>query len=449
MKLASTPALTVSELTYKIKNQLEGHFPHLTIQGEISNAKLNSSGHFYFDLKDAEAKISCVMFRSKIGLSLKLPKEGDQVVLKAALSLYPPQGKYQLIVDSLEFQGVGALLLKLEELKNRLKMKGWFEKERKKALPPFPRRIGVVTSPTGSVICDIIHILSRRYKGFHLILNPVKVQGEGAASEIAQAIKQFNQHKLVDVIIVARGGGSLEDLWAFNEEVVATAIYQSSIPIISAVGHETDFTIADFVADLRAPTPSAAAEMVTSEKVAQLQFLQKMEKGTRQALLHNVTRYRTRLEGFRRHPLFKNPYLIVGNVMQKLDELTKKIDQKMKNQTQLHQQKLEGKRRLLLALKPSLKIEHVRKQLTHFSKRLNSGERALLLKKKEKIETLKLQFLSLDPKNVLKRGYSILFCQKNNSVIVSAETLSVGDEVTALLAEGKLELQITQAIPNS
>lgn len=416
--------LTVSQLTYQIKHQLEGRFSSLVIQGEISNAKLNSSGHFYFDLKDCEAKIACVMFRSRLSPLPRLPKEGDKIIVKAALSLYPPQGKYQLLVESVEFQGVGALLLKLEELKNKLRERGWFEPQRKKKLPKFPKTIGVVTSPTGSVICDIIHVLKRRYKGFHLLLNPVKVQGEGAAQEIAQAIHQFNQYNLVEVIIVARGGGSLEDLWPFNEEVVASAIFHSTIPIVSAIGHETDFTIADFVADLRAPTPSAAAEIVTAEKIAQLQFLQKMEKTVQNTLLHQIAKYRTRIEGFRRHPLIKTPYLLIGHLLQKLDE----------------------KKKVLQALQPKIKIAHVKEQLVHFRKRVDNQHLTLINQKKESLCSLKRQFLSLNPKNVIKRGYSILFCQKNNSVIVSTKAVMLDDEVSALVADGTLRLQIKEIL---
>ena len=262
--------LTVSQLTNAIKLSLESTFPMIYLQGEVTNFKLQSSGHLYFSLKDANAMIGAVMFKGEASALKIMPKAGDQVVVKGELSVYPPKGNYQLVVRELSYVGLGELLLKLEELKIKLHQMGWFKSSHKKPLPRFPKRIGVVTSPTGAVIQDILNVLTRRFSGFHLILYPVKVQGEGAAQEIAQAIEQFNKYQIVDVMIVGRGGGSLEDLWAFNEEIVASAIFHSQIPIISAVGHETDHCIADYVADVRAPTPSAAAEMCDCKKIISL-----------------------------------------------------------------------------------------------------------------------------------------------------------------------------------
>ena len=237
--------LSVTELTSAIKAVIEPSFQGIAVKGEISNFKLQSSGHLYFTLKDAGSQISAVLFKGNAACLNKMPKEGDQVVAKGEISLYAPRGQYQIIVRELQFLGLGDLLLKLQQLKEQLQMRGWFDPAHKKKLPKLPKRIGVVTSPTGAVIQDILQVLTRRFAGFHVILNPVKVQGEGAAQEIAQAISDFNRLKLADVLIVGRGGGSIEDLWAFNEEVVAKAIFESDIPIISAVGHETDFTIAD------------------------------------------------------------------------------------------------------------------------------------------------------------------------------------------------------------
>ena len=399
MSITSTNALTVSELTSAIKNQLESNFPKLIIQGEISNCKHHSTGHLYFDLKDAAAKIPAVMFRgSQSGLA-RLPKEGDQVTVKGALSVYPPHGKYQLIVREMDFLGVGELLLKLEALKKKLHGLGWFDQDKKQPLPKFPKRIGVVTSPTGAVIRDIIHVLRRRYAGFQLILNPVRVQGKEAPGEIAAAIEAFNQYDLADVLIVGRGGGSLEDLWAFNEEIVASAIFRSRIPIISAVGHESDVTIADFVADIRAPTPSAAAEIVSAEKAQHLQNLKKSGEALHAALVHLLNRYRERLMGYARHPLFTSPYTLLGNAMQRVDELKDKIDHLITKQLEQRRLLLEGKAQALVAL---------------------------------------------DPKRVLKRGYAILFSRKAESVIVSHQQLSPKDEVKALLSDGEVYLTVNE-----
>jgi exodeoxyribonuclease VII large subunit len=259
-------ALSVTELTSQIKQQLETGFSSIYVKGEISNIKLQASGHYYFTLKDAGSQISCVLFKGHTKALSRAPKEGDQVVVQGDISVYAPRGNYQLLVKTIEYVGIGTLLMQLHMLKEKLQAEGLFDKSRKKLLPRFPKIIGVITSPTGAVIQDILTVLERRSSGMHLILNPVKVQGEGSAEEIARAIDDCNRYAICDVLIVGRGGGSLEDLWAFNEEIVVRAIARSQIPIISAVGHETDVSLSDFVADVRAPTPSAAAEICTAEK---------------------------------------------------------------------------------------------------------------------------------------------------------------------------------------
>ena len=247
--------LSITELTQAIKKAIEPPFRNLYLKGEVSNFKRQSSGHLYFSLKDAESQISAVMFRGDAATLQVLPKNGDHVEIRGDLSVYPPRGSYQVVVRYLRPKGVGALLLKLDELKRKIHKKGWFGKEHKRPIPSLPRRIGIITSPTGAAIQDILHVLGRRFANVHVIINPVRVQGTDAAGEIVQAIEQCNRYQLADVLIVGRGGGSLEDLWSFNEESVAKAIYESEIPIIAAVGHETDHTIAEYVADVRAPTP--------------------------------------------------------------------------------------------------------------------------------------------------------------------------------------------------
>ncbi len=435
--------ITVSELTYAIKNQLESRFAHLTIQGEISNAKLHSSGHFYFDLKDAESKIGAVMFRPQCQLLKKIPKEGDQVIVKGSLSVYPPHGKYQLMVRSLEFVGLGALLLQLEALKKKLHQLGWFDKERKKALPPFPKTIGVVTSPTGAVIRDIITVLTRRSPGFHLILYPVRVQGPEAAGEIARAIADFNRHALADVLIVGRGGGSLEDLWPFNEESVAKAIFESRIPIISAVGHETDVTIADFVADVRAPTPSAAAEIVSAETAHFLAFLERAKKTIATTLSHQLKQLRSQLSGFKRHPLLATPYALLASPLQKLDEIKGKVDERMRSQLSRRRYLLAGRHKQQQALKPTAQLALCRSRLHHFDQRIEEKILYTVKMKQQKLKEVVQQFQALDPKNVLKRGYSILFAENEGSVIVSARKLAPHQKLRALLSDGEAHLEVT------
>lgn len=434
--------ITVSALTFAIKNQLESNFVGLTVQGEISNAKLHSSGHFYFDLKDSEAKISAVMFRPDSQQLRRPPKEGDQVIVKGSISVYPPHGKYQMIVRSLEYQGIGELLLKFEMLKKKLQALGWFDQERKKKLPQFPKTIGVVTSPTGAVIQDIIQVLKRRCYGFHLVLYPVRVQGEGAPFEIAQAISEFNRYQLADVLIIGRGGGSLEDLWAFNEAVVVKAIFESEIPTISAVGHETDVTLADFVADIRAPTPSAAAEIVSTETETQIAFLKKIEKSLAYCLQHQLKRYQRDLLSFKRHPLLASPYSVLAAPMQKLDDLKERLDEKIKNEIFKLRETLTGRSREVKALKPTAQLELFKTKLHQLEKRLNETSGATLNLKNQKLKEIKEKLVSLDPKNVLKRGYSILFAEKEGSVIVSAQTLIHGQKLRALLSDGEARLTV-------
>lgn len=489
------PVLSVSQLTQAIKLQLELSFPSVWLQGEISNAKIQSSGHFYFSIKDPQAQISAVMFRGNLAGVKTIPKDGDQVIVHGDINVYPPSGKYQIIVRELRPVGLGELLLKLEELKAKLLKKGWYDPKHKKPIPKFPKRIGVITSPTGAAIHDILNILKRRFSGFHLILNPVKVQGEGSAKEIAQAIMQFNQYKLADVLIVGRGGGSIEDLWAFNEEIVAEAIFHSEIPIISAVGHETDNCIADFVADLRAPTPSAAAEIVIAEQAHQLAHLDQTKRRLQHTVRHLLRQYRHQLEGMRRHALFASPYAtLLGSKAQRLDELRQNIDAAMHNLLSRKKLMLDSHRRHVDALKPTSQIQNLRHKLLHWEKsflnvigmRLHTGRRLLSQKNdrlnqawKAKFDSRRRQFKSVDkyeqlnrawirlfdlrqerlkkllhtlhainPKNLLTKGYCILFAEKDHSVITSVRKVFKNQEFRALLADGELLSIVKEVLPN-
>lgn len=436
MSLPST-VLTVSALTHLVKNLLESTFPSVEVQGEISNFKPNSSGHLYFDLKDAQAKIAVVMFKGAASSLTRMPKEGDKVTLKGSFAVYPPHGKYQLIAEKISFQGVGELLLKLEELKKRLQERGWFDKERKKPIPKFPTRIGIVTSPTGAVIRDIIHVLSRRLGNFHLILNPVRVQGEEAASEIAEAIRLFNLHGLADVLIVGRGGGSLEDLWSFNDEKVAQAIFTSTIPIISAVGHETDFTIADFVADMRAPTPSAAAEIVSAEKVACLEFLRKTARSCRYTIATEVKHHQERLRRFSSHPLLTSPFTLLAQRTQRLDEMQEALERVSQHQLREKKLLLDGKKRLLASLRPVAQLRLLSEKLKNYDAALNTASVSILRAYRTHLLQMQQKLQGVNPKNVLKRGYAILFARKTGSVIVSKEELTVGKQLRVQLADGE------------
>lgn len=430
------PILTVSELTDAIRQSLENTFQYVSLQGEVSNCKIQSSGHLYFSLKDENAQIAAVMFRLDASKLPKPLKDGDQVIVKGSLNVYPPSGKYQIIIRELQYTGLGELLLKLEELKVKLMKRGFFKKEFKKPLPKWPKTIGVVTSPTGAVIQDIVHVLTRRFSGFHLILNPVKVQGEGAALEIAKAIDEFNHHKLVDVIIVGRGGGSIEDLWAFNEEIVAESIFKSTIPIISAVGHETDHCIADYVADIRAPTPSAAAEMVIAERLQELKMLNQTEKTLQQLLLRHIKAYRDRLSVIMRSPKMQSPYLLLGPLMQNLDAIKTNLDRKALELLSRLKMLLAGKEKQKEALKPMNQILSLKQKMAYYEKDLQKTWNKVLEDKKNRFRQVKDLLKAVDPKNILSKGYSIIFSEKDNSIINSIHSINKNETVKLLLADG-------------
>lgn len=489
---SSCPVLTVSQLTQAIKLSLESTFPLICLQGEISNFKIQASGHLYFSLKDAHAQIAAIMFKGDANQLKMVPKGGDHVIVKGEINVYPSKGNYQLIIRELSYAGIGELLLKLEQLKIKLHQKGWFKTTRKKSLPRFPKCIGVVTSPTGAVIQDILNILSRRFSGFHLILNPVKVQGEGAAQEIAQAIRQFNQYNLVDVIIVGRGGGSLEDLWAFNEEIVAEALYHSHIPTISAVGHETDHCIADYVADVRAPTPSAAAEIVISDKNQQLDYLANLKRRLQQTSMHLVQKNRLHLNGLLRHPLLAYPKTFLEWRMQRLDDFRADLDQYMQQFIQIKKHRIEICAKQALALRPMVKIDHFKQKLaywerslsqsifnqlhrdkqtllqnsfnTHqqwkskhqyrqnlfnssrFLKRLDQLMGQQLTMDRDRLTHLSNMLQAIDPKRLLTKGYSILFSENEFSVINSVRQLKKNQQAKLQLSDGEAIITINELI---
>lgn len=458
--------LSVKALTSAIKNLLEGKFPSVQVKGEISNLKEQASGHIYFTLKDLEAQISAVLFRGN-AQNLKRPlKNGDQVVVQGAINVYLPRGNYQIVIRKLDYVGVGELLMELHALKAKLDQMGWFDPKRKKGLPRFPKTIGVVTSPTGSVIQDILNILSRRFSGFHLILNPVKVQGEGAASEIANAIEDFNRYRLADVLIVCRGGGSLEDLWAFNEEKVASAIYHSKIPVISAVGHETDFSISDFVADVRSPTPSAAAEIATAETAQQLKFLSESKTRVHRIVATLVQHHRKQLGNFGRHPVLSNPLSLLEPHLQRVDDLHSDLQLSIKRSLQEKQLQLLSLKKQTLSLKPGNRIVELRQKLTFLSSSLDRAmqqqiigrkklfdplslsskfhQRSLeqIREKKQRLLQLASHLKGIDPKNLLTKGYCILFQEKNDSVILSTSGLKINDAVRLKLHDGIAQLTV-------
>ncbi len=411
-----TTPFSVTEFTAAVQTLLEGRFASVSVRGEISNCKQQSSGHIYFSLKDAGAQVSAVLFRGSAANLRRLPKDGDQVIANGRVSLYAPRGQYQIIVQELQFLGMGELLLKLHQLKETLEKRGWFAPQRKKPLPKFPRRIGIVTSPTGAAIQDILNILTRRFAGINILIYPVKVQGDGSAQEIAQAIDELNRHQMADLLIVGRGGGSIEDLWAFNEEVVAQAIFNSTIPIISAVGHETDFTIADWVADVRAPTPSAAAELAIAEKANLLAFLTHASSTLRQRLAQQISYSAKRLEALRRHPLLGSPYALLSLPLQKLDDCREELDASMRRTLTQKRDLLAAAIRRRELLNPLISIRHRREQL----------------------QRIQAHLTTLHPYRPLEKGYALLFSEKEGSLILSSKDIPPALELSILLGDGKI-----------
>lgn len=436
---SNLPILTVTQLSHAIKLSLEDTFPVIYLQGEVSNGKLHTSGHFYFTLKDAQAQIGAIMFRMDAQKLAALPKEGSQVIVLGEINVYPAQGKYQIIVKEMRPVGLGELLLKLEELKIKLNKLGYFKKERKRPLPKMPRRIGVVTSPTGAAIQDMLNILTRRFSGFHLILNPVKVQGEGSAQEIAQAIRQFNQYHMVDVMIVGRGGGSIEDLWAFNEEIVAQAIFESEIPIISAVGHETDHCIADYVADLRAPTPSAAAEIVIGEKTQILHHLHQLQSRLLHTVRHHLRHQRQKLESLKRQPLFQSPYNILAEWFQRLDHLREDIDAALHHRLHRLSLQLEHFHKRLDSLKPSARIKQFHSRLRMLEKNNHAFIKRQISLFRERLAKMQQALKGIDPKNLLSKGYAIVLKEEDRSVVTSAKALYNQEKIALVFADGEAE----------
>jgi exodeoxyribonuclease VII large subunit len=432
---------SVSDLTRGIRQLLEDHFPFVWVEGEISNFRVPGSGHYYFVLKDAASQIRAVMFRTQQRLLRFRPEDGLHVLCQARVSVYEPRGEYQLLVDFMEPRGLGALQLAYEQLKNRLAAEGLFDEAHKKPLPFLPRRLGVVTSATGAAIRDIIQVVRRRYSNLEIYLYPVRVQGEGSAEEIAAGIKAFNEEFPVDVLIVGRGGGSWEDLWSFNEEVLVRAIYRSRIPVISAVGHEIDVTLADLVADVRAPTPSAAAELVAQHKesleaqVAEL--LRRLEKRLRQTL--NLAR--ERLESRERR--LRHPAARLADMRLRLDESSQRLEAALRRFINTRRQGLLRLRDNLLLLSPARKMAVLRASLRQGLANLDFLTRRLLERKRQHVERAVGRLETLSPLAVLARGYSITTSWPEGRVVRSVRQVQRDDRLRVRLHEGSVDCRVT------
>ena len=432
---------TVSQLTTRIRELLTAAFSSIWVEGEVSNFKEAQSGHLYFTLKDDSSQVKCVCFRNAaMRLKFRL-EDGLKARVRGSISVYEPRGEYQIYVEHIEPVGVGELQLAFEQLKKKLGEEGLFDVARKKPLPLLPRRIGVITSRNGAALRDILRILRRRFPNVRVLIYPVRVQGEGAAGEIAAALKFFTARNAADVLILARGGGSLEDLWAFNEEKVARAIAASHIPVISAVGHETDFTIADFVADVRASTPSAAAEIVVQTREAFDNHIRQLVQSLGERTQYVILGQRNRLHELFADRAWRRPEEIVRQYRQRTDEFSLRLGEVLRVRLdRLRKRFIDARARVAsFDLRTRLKAMHSRIEQRNVE--LTRRVERLLVVKRQRFERLLLQLEERSPLRVLDRGYAIVY-DSAGRVVRAAEQVAAGDEVSVRLARGRLIAEI-------
>lgn len=429
-------SITVSELNQCVGKIIEKNTEDLWVHGEISSLKTPSSGHWYFSLKDDRAVVACAMFqRANINVNFKLA-DGQKVFVFARPSLYEISGRYQLIVSKMEEAGKGDLQKKFELLKNKLNSEGLFDPVHKKNLPFLPQKIGVITSSTGAAIKDIINVIHRRYPSINILLAPTIVQGEHAAKSIVNAIRYMNSRTDLDVLIVGRGGGSQEDLWAFNEEEVAREIFMSKIPIISAVGHEIDFTISDFVADVRAPTPSAAAELAVPEKAYVINKLKSLDNLINKVMLIHYNEKKIRLNELAHHPIFHEPKHIVLLFKERISTAQNKIVIHLNKQKVFIREKLnESKFKKYQALERKIRI--TQQQVDDYDRRIRIVIDKFFIDNKNRLGIAKNQLRALSPKSIINRGYSILTDEKGG-IITSIKKVRKGQSITTILNDGKI-----------
>ncbi len=443
MEIPDHQIFTVTEITRAIKFSLETEFQQVWVIGEISNLRIPSSGHMYLTLKDNESQIKAVMFRSGRSLLKFDPKDGDQIIARGKITVYEPRGEYQIVIDFLEPKGLGALQRAFQQLKEKLFKEGLFKEEYKKPIPFLPQKIGIVTSPTGAAIRDMLNIINRRFHNVHILVFPVKVQGEGASIEIANAIKDLNLIQDIDVIIIGRGGGSIEDLWAFNEEIVARAIFESKIPIISAVGHEIDYTISDFVADLRAPTPSVASELVVKDKNVLLENIITLNK----RLLGNTRRIlsesKTQFKNLTSRKVLLDPLAPINEKQQRLDDIRLRIERGVKKLIEIQKEKVLASKKYLFFLNPLVQIKKHKTLLVGIEKKLTTQIKFALNMYRNSLQSTMKRLDSVSPLFILERGFAICRTHPEGKVLKDYRKVSKGEFVKVQLSKGKLLCTIT------
>lgn len=443
--MADQPRIySIKELNRYIKMKMESDLllSDVWLRGEISNFTHHSSGHMYFTLKDRDSRLKCIMFASHNQRLPFIPKEGTKVIARGSISVYERDGNYQFYVNGMQPDGIGSLFLAFEQLKSKLDAEGLFAESRKRSIPRFPRAIGVITSPTGAAVRDIIITLSRRYPLIPIYVYPVLVQGSQAAPAIVKAVEAMNRFGEADVLIVGRGGGSLEELWAFNEESVARSIASSAIPIISAVGHETDFTISDFVADLRAPTPTAAAELAVPHINELEQLLRRQQQRLVQAVRYRVQDDKEQLQRIRRSPFFLYPRKYLLDQAQQLDRLKEQLEQRAKRAAERGYSKLARLQTLLAGHNPEERIAFAAKRWKGSSKLMEQGMYATVKEKKLRLQSAIRQLDALSPLKVMSRGYGLIYDENEQRLIKSISEVQLGDVVKVKVADGQLDCHV-------
>ncbi|WP_207952129.1 exodeoxyribonuclease VII large subunit [Paenibacillus turpanensis] len=426
----------------KMKLESDSLLQDVWVRGEISNFTNHSSGHLYFTMKDEGGRIKCVMFARQRQSLPFMPKEGMKVLARGNISVFERDGQYQLYVTQMQPDGIGSLYLAFEQLKKRLEAEGLFRPERKRPLPRFPKAVGVITSPTGAAVRDIMTTLQRRYPAVPIILFPVLVQGTQAPASIVRAIRIMNELAEAEVLIVGRGGGSLEELWAFNEEEVARAIAASAIPVISAVGHETDFTIADFVADLRAATPTAAAELAVPHFHEVRQGLRHLTERLQQGLYAQLSRKQERLRRAAHSPIFRQPHAMLQQPAQRLDRLSEQLRLRMEALLRRSNERWIRIDRRLAARDPGSQLTAAKQRLSIAQLQLVKSAKQYAKDRRTQLGSTLRQLDALSPLKIMQRGYSIVYDEKKSKLIRSVEDVQLGDLVKVQLRDGQLDCQV-------
>jgi len=440
--------ISVSALTRQIRRQIENNFIDVWVEGEISTFKDHNSGHYYFTLKDANSQIPAVMFRGANSRLKFKPENGMLVIVTGNVKIYEPQGKYQIVCDKMEPSGIGAMQVAFEQLKKKLAEEGLFDESEKKQLPAFPKIIGVVTSASGAAFHDIKNVLFRRFPNCRLILNPAPVQGSGAAEKIARAIDECNEAKKCgaadfDVLIVGRGGGSMEDLWCFNEEIVARAIFRSDLPVISAVGHEIDWTIADFVADKRAPTPSAAAEIVVTPRDEWFSQIVDFQRRLRANIDYLIDDYRNRVERAKTSYVFREPRRLIEIYCQRVDELIGTLNYSFREKLSAIRLRFSSSLNILHSAEKifTVQLKQRRKNLEMQSRTLENLKNSIITNSKNQLLNLLRQLESVSPAAVVKRGFTIVR-DESGKAIMSSKEINTGDLIKTEFYDGTVESKV-------